>query len=486
MSKSDNKLFLTIDQGGHASRTLIIDEKGNIIAKASQPISAKKTNHERAEYDADDIITSIRNTINTAFELAQKSAQDQNTDLNIISAGLATQRSNIVCWNKITGKALSPVISWQDHRAQQWCKRFEKNKDFIQQRTGLPLSSHYGAGKLNWCLTHIPEVESARKKQQLAFGPMASFIAFRLLEEKPIVCDPGNASRTQLLDITTLDWCEDLLRLFDIPRQALPQCVKTRSNFGTLKIGETSIPLTIMTGDQCAAFYTRELICKQAALDTLSITLGTGAFIQQPSPQYPHQKNLLNSIVYADKQHTQYSIEATVNGAGSALENIAQKLKLPDYQSQLPEWLKLCNEPPLFLNGIDGLGTPYFIADFDSRFIGNGNKAMKMVGVVESIIFLIMVNMETLKSQNILPQKIIIGGGLSQLDGLCQRLADLSRLTIKRVENTETTCIGLAYLLSESTLELQHDQTLFTSKPNATLLKRYQRWQQAMEGVINE
>ena len=493
MSKSDNKLFLTIDQGGHASRALIFNTQGTVIANASQAISAKKYsteistgNSDFAEYDPEEIISSIQAAIESAITQAQNSHADNDvtsdtTNLNIVAAGLATQRSNIVCWNKKTGAALSPVISWQDHRALPWLQQFDQQKDFIHQKTGLPLSSHYGAGKLHWCLKHIPEVHQAFKNQQLAFGPMASFIAFRLLDENPFLCDPTNASRTQLMNIESLNWDKDLLKLFDIPLQALPKIVNTRSNFGTLKICGLTIPASIMTGDLSAAFYAQG----QPDSKTASVTLGTGAFIQQTTTQ-KYNKNLLSSIVYADKEHTQYNLEATINGAGSALEYVAYSLDIHDYPSQFSDWLEECGNPPLFLNGIGGLGTPYLIANFNSRFIGDSNNENKMVAVIESIIFLIMTNLDIMQKLPDPPQKITIGGGLSQLDTLCQKLSDLSRLPVSRLSNSETTCLGLAYLLSENTLTMQHKQTLFRPKKNSPLLNRYQCWQQAMNTAINE
>ena len=106
----------------------------------------------------------------------------------------------MACWDRNTGVALSPVISWQDRRNAEWLKQLEPRRDWIRARTGLVLTPHYGASKMRWCLDHLPAVRRAADANDLAMGPLASFIAFRLLSERPFVVDPANASRTQLWD----------------------------------------------------------------------------------------------------------------------------------------------------------------------------------------------------------------------------------------------------------------------------------------------
>ena len=138
----------------------------------------------------------------------------------IVSAGLATQRSSIVCWDRVTGQALSPVISWQDRRAHEWLARFAPHAEAIHATTGLMLSAHYGASKLRWCLDHLPAVAQAETEGRLAFGPLASFLIFRLTAEHTLAADPANAARTLLWNIQSLDWDEGLLHLFSIPVSA--------------------------------------------------------------------------------------------------------------------------------------------------------------------------------------------------------------------------------------------------------------------------
>ena len=172
--------------------------------------------------------------------------------MQVASAGLATQRSSIVCWDRVSGQALSPVISWQDRRAHEWLTRFALHAEEIHATTGLMLSAHYGASKLRWCLDHLPAVAQAQSEGRLAFGPLASYLVFRLTEERTLAVDPANAARTLLWNIKTLNWDEGLLHLFSIPASALPPCVPTRHHFGHLVAAGQRIPLALVSGDQSA------------------------------------------------------------------------------------------------------------------------------------------------------------------------------------------------------------------------------------------
>lgn len=206
-----NSLYLCIDQGGHASRAIIYNHDGEMVTSAYCDVKTEHPAKHFVELDANEVIDSINSSIKQVLEkLGDKKK-------NIVYAGLATQRSNIVCWNKKTGEALSPIISWQDRRNGEWLEQFSDKNEHIHKITGLFLSPHYGASKLRWCIDHIPEVKEALNNNTLVFGPMASFIAYHLTKEKFLLADPVNASRTQLWNLKTHSWDNELLELFDIP-----------------------------------------------------------------------------------------------------------------------------------------------------------------------------------------------------------------------------------------------------------------------------
>lgn len=474
------KLYLAIDQGGHASRAIVFDQQGNIVAQAERAIRTLTPQTDWVEHDAEEMVESVEDAIGAVInQLGEK--RDQ-----LIKAGMATQRSSIVCWDRQTGTALSPILSWQDRRQYQWLKQFAPHNETIHTKTGLFLSPHYGASKLRWCLDNIEAVATAQREQRLCAGPLASFLAFRLLHEKPFCIDPANASRTLLWNLHHNNWDDELCQRFGVPQQLLPRCTRTQELFGHLVIDELTLPLTIITGDQPAALFA----WGEPDSSTSYINIGTGAFIQRAVTAPQQSERLLSGIAYLDDKRRCYTLEGTVNGAARALQWFAQQQGIDDLEQQLPEWLESVAEPGLFINAVSGLGSPYWVANLPSHFDSSAgikhSVAQQAVAIVESIVFLIQRNLEEMEKSQPAATVLRVSGGLANLDGLCQRLADLSGKTIIRPATTEATARGLAFLIANrpaSWRGADHEQR-FTPDIAALLHQRYQRWQALMRQEI--
>ena len=477
-SPQNELAYLSIDQGGQTSRVQIYDDRCRLISQAHRTVSIRRPRANHAEYDARELLDSLHGTIDAAV------AQLGTRRVRLCAAALATQRSNVVCWDKFSGTPLSPVISWQDRRNADWLQQFSAAEDHIHRTTGLFSSAHYGAGKLHWCLHHLPAVRQARIAGRLAMGPMSSFLTHNLLTERPLYCDPVNASRTLLWDITRRNWSPGLLRLFGLPREYLPACVPSHYPYGTLRSRGISVPLSLVTGDQAAALFARGAPDN----DAIFVTLGTGAFIQRlGGPQNQSSPALLNSVILQQDHSTALTLEGTINGAGSALQWYQRQQQVSVDFQQLGEALNRYSEPPLFINGISGLGTPFMTPFLESAFIGQGNQQQQQVAIIESIVFLAQLNIEAMWSLPRKPEKIIAGGGLARLDGLCQRLADLSGLPLFRDEDHETTCRGLARLLgADPPPDSGAPLSCFRPQPAEALHARYRRWQAILNDSVRQ
>ncbi len=470
-------LYLALDQGGHASRALVFDARGVLLAKGLREVAVHHPQPYWVEQDPEELLTSIRAALCDA--LSDLGAQPTP----LAAAGLATQRSSIVCWDRVTGQALSPVISWQDRRAHLWLARFAPHAEAIHASTGLMLSAHYGASKLRWCLDHLPAVTRAQAQGRLAFGPLASFLIFRLTEEHTLAADPANAARTLLWNIKSLDWDAGLLHLFGIPADALPPCVPTRHGFGHIAVNGQRIPLTLVNGDQSAALFARGAPRAGSAY----INMGTGAFVQRTAADFSEPSpRLLTGIVLQDGEEKIYVHEATVNGAGAALQWLEEQLGIEDLEQQLPAWLANNTEPPLFLNGIAGLGAPYWVADFESRFSAEAEPGSMAAAVVESIVFLLQVNIDLLQKDSTPLEQIIASGGLTWYDGLCQRISDCSGLPLYRPPGYEATARGTAWLLAGKPQRWEEPEPglWFQPRVNPALRARYRRWRAAMDMAL--
>jgi glycerol kinase len=281
-----------------------------------------------------------------------------------------------------------------------------------------------------------------------------------------------------------MDWDEGLLHLFSIPQSALPPCVPTRHNFGHFVMDGQRIPLTIVNGDQSAALFAYGAPNANSAY----INMGTGAFVQRMSGEYPgYQPRLLTGVVLHDGDQKAYVLEATVNGAGAALQWIEEDLGLEDIEQQLPAWLAQNSvEPPLFLNGISGLGAPYWVADFESRFSAEAEPWQMVVGVAESIVFLLQVNLDLFQKLASPIEQIIASGGLTWYEGLCQRISDLSGLPLYRPAEYEATARGMAWLLAGKPKDWPETEfgVWFKPRANPALRARYERWQAAMHAAL--
>lgn len=474
------QLYLALDQGGHASRALVFADDGELVAAGSVPIETLHGAGGHIEHEPEALIASLRAAIVAACGQLPAGSR-------IVAAGLATQRSSMCCWQRHSGAALSPVISWQDRRNAAWLETLHPYAAMIRQRTGLVLTPHYGASKMRWCLDHLPAVQAAHAAGNLVMGPLASFIACRLLDGLPCYADPANAARTQLWDPATRDWSAELLQLFGIARDELPLAVNNRHAWGLLNTPLGPVPLTVVTGDQSAVPFAFGPLDASTAY----LNLGTGAFIQRAlRDRLPDAPRLLVSVVWSDADGVDYMLEGTVNGAGSALDWLAEREQLP-----LPELLAAGSAaiadglaPPLFLNGIGGLGSPFWRSDFESRFAEAGSTAASTAGtrllaVLESIAFLLLTNYRELAAHGPRFSRLLLMGGLSANDYLCQCLADLCGMPVMRSAEPEATARGLARLIAAEAA--RHWPVPATSillpVANPPLRRRFERWLELMQ-----
>jgi glycerol kinase len=484
--------YLILDQGGSSSRAMIFTAEGKLLCSSQQAVATIHPAIARVEQIPDDVIASIISVGRQA--LSQLDPRQRNL---VQSCGLVTQRSSIVCWDKHTGSALSPILSWQDTRASAWLAEQELDIDEIHSLTGLIPNAHFGASKMRWCLDHLLPVQEAAQQQRLCMAPLASYLAFKLLESSPFVVDPANASRTMLMNIGSGDWDSSLLSDFRIKPEWLPKIVATTENFGDINWGgleDKVIPLALINGDQSAATYSAGM----PKSTNFYMNIGTGGFVYRTINRPVPKSLLLSSIVFwGDKALApEYVLEGTVNGVGSALHWYAKQIKVDDINEWIIQRLvqldrKWPRSLPLFLNGIGGLGSPDWQADFPVKFIGQGDDLENFAAIIESIIFLLYRNFLLLnavgKTKN--QQRIIISGGLSQSDSICQALSDLSDCKVIRPNNPEASARGAAFLLSGRHGEWQVlDEAIFFPTANqgeSALNIRFRKWTEIMEKELS-
>ena len=464
-------IIVAIDQGGHATRAVAYDTHGERLAAASVPVMTRRPGDELVEHDGEQIVGSV--------DEALRALAGQVGTARWRTVGLAVQRSSIACWDCRSGALLSPVISWQDRRQAAWLRQFDGQAAGIHRLTGLPLSPHYGASKLRWCLDHLPEVGRAAAAGTLCAGPLASLLLARLLDGAPCLADEANASRTQLWSPADRAWSAPLLQMFGVPEGVLPRLVPTRGSFGVLARLPGGAPLRACTGDQAAVPFAAGRLDPATAY----VNLGTGAFVLRPVAASLDAAPLLTSVLDSDASGVTYALEGTVNGAGSALDWFGEREGV-DAAALLRE-LDATPPPdaPLFLNGVSGVGSPFWRARLESRFVGGGGVRERLRAVVESIAFLLKANLDVMATQAGRPERLVASGGLSRSSALLTALASLAGVPVERLDDPEATARGAAFLAAgrpEGWATPQRERC--AAARSEALEQRYARWLGLMRG----
>lgn len=507
-------LNLVIDQGGSSSRAIVFNAYGEIISQGQIKVATFR-NGNMIEQNPDEVCLSITRAIEQCLKPLSVSQIKQ-----LKAVGLVCQRSSFIAINTHTKQALTAIISWQDTRAAKRLHALKLDEHKLKQLTGLPLSAHYGASKMLWCLENITEVKQAADIDQLMFLPLAAYLSHFLTSNSSkgdnYLVDPVSATRTFLFSginpeqntpNNTFQWSRELLTSFRIKAQWLPNIVPSNYHLGDIKIAinkhKLKLPLTYLNGDQSAALFAYGAIEE----NTIQVNIGSGAFVNYLLPSASatstkaiSEKGLLHSLVAIYQTQTTpkffHAVEGTINGAGSAIDVMAQQLAIKHPQ-KLTIYPAAQSNIPIFINTIGGLAAPFWRSDINSVFMGEGDNEAKMIAVYESIIFLISYLIERIislqTSPNNLPKtNIQISGGLANNLSICQLLADVTGLIVKKKQDVEATSLGAAFYLAgqpknwlmaltTKTFTPQQSQQTNVYSARKAVIKRYQMWQNHIE-----
>jgi glycerol kinase len=461
-----NEATLLIDVGGQGCRALIVDETAEIRCQAKRTVPTK-VEEDQVEQDAEALAAAVADAVAEACRLAS------NSGLEVGQAALAIERGSVVCWQRSDGGSISPVISWRDRRG---LSRLEALKDLgeeIRQRSGLRFSPYGGASKLAWCLERLPAVQSAGAAGNLVLGPLGSFLLARLLEQRPCRVDDTLAQRSLLWSRHSLGWDRWLVARFGLPMAALPRVTPSRSRHGLVKLDGRELPLTLLMGDQnCVPF-----IDGQPRTDTLYINLGTGAFLLRPLDE-PVDEARFQLTFLGRQRGGLWALEGTIHGCASALRWLERQSGDRIDHAQHKELRKRVDQPPLFINTVDGLGSPWWCPGASAGFVDSGDAVTpdaRLLGVLESIAFLIAANVAAMNERTEAPRRVVLGGGLSRSPALSSLIADLLEVPCLRLDTAEATAMGLWCRLHRRALPDERFQML-QPDPDSGLRERYQRW----------
>ena len=486
--------ILSLDQGTTSSRAMIFNHAGQIVAKAQKAFAQHFPEPGLVEHDAKEIWSTQVSVL--AEALAQSGiAADQ-----IAALGITNQRETTIVWDRASGEPVHRAIVWQDRRTAKYCDSIRAaHGDTIRAKTGLVLDAYFSATKVKWILDHVPGARARAEKGELCFGTVDTWLVWNLTEGCTFVTDPGNASRTMLFNIHTLQWDEDLLALFDIPRAMLPEVKSSSEIYGHTAPRFTNRPIAIagIAGDQQAALFGQ--LCLDKGM--LKNTYGTGCFLLMNTGDKPvdSQHNLLATVAWKIGGKTTYALEGGVFVGGAAIQWLRDGARLIREADEINTLAASVadNGGVYFVPALSGMGAPYWDQYARGSFFGitrgtsNGHLARAVLEGIAFQVYDIVKAMEADAGQA--TAQLRVDGGASQSDYLMQVQSDLFAFDIVRPRITETTALGAAYLAGlavgfwQSTDELraqwQADKVFSPQLPPERVQKMLHYWHKAVKAA---
>lgn len=438
--------LLALDQGTTSSRAIIFDEHGTVHASAQRETQIKTPQSGWVEQDAQEIWTTQIAVVQQAIASARLLAKD------IKAIGLTNQRETTVVWDKRSGQALAPAIVWQDRRASEWCDLLiQKNlQQTINEKTGLRIDPYFSAGKLVWLLENIDGLRELAEQGNVAFGTIDSWLIWNLTQGAEHVIEMSNASRTMLMNLSTQQWDEELLSLFNIPHSVLPQIVASDQHIANTAKGllGAEIPITGVLGDQQSALFGQSCF----DIGTAKNTYGTGCFMlfNTGTEIQTSQNQLLTTLAWQCQNKTHYALEGSVFMAGAIVQWLRDGLGIIQNSAEVEHLACQVEHTDgvVLVPAFTGLGAPHWDTNARALLCGMSrgtHKAHIARAALESIAFQVSDVLTAMQSDITQPLKELrVDGGASQNDMLMQFQADILNVPVLRPKLLESTAWGAA------------------------------------------
>lgn len=442
--------IMSIDQGTTGSTVTILNQGGSLVAKTNQEFPQIFPRPGWVEHRPEEILKSVFDGIKKSLQLAQISAT------SIAAIGITNQRETVVVWEKATGKPIYNAIVWQCRRTQDFCEKLRKQglQKTIQKKTGLVVDPYFSASKIRWILKNVPGALEKAKRGDLLAGTMDSFLLWKLTGGHSHKTDVSNASRTMLMNLETLSWDADLLKIFQVPRSLLPEIAPSSGIFGKTVASNdlpAGIPIAGIAGDQQAALFGQTCFSAGEA----KCTYGTGSFLLMNTGfqliRSKHQ--MLTTLAWQiEKQKPVYAIEGGAFICGAAVQWLRDGLGMISKSSEIEELARgvSSSEGVEFIPALTGLGAPHWRPEARGMISGLTRGTTRAHLARATLEAMALQNTEILLAmEKDLGKKmrgLRVDGGASANNLLMQMQADFMGTTVTRPQQIETTAIGAAYL----------------------------------------
>jgi glycerol kinase len=436
---------LALDQGTTGSTALVVASDGRVLARGYRELPQHFPAPGQVEHDPDDI---LRVSLEAARDAIAGSA------VKPVALGITNQRETVCVWDRATGRPLHRAIVWQDRRTAGRCAELARQRRtaLVRERTGLLLDPYFSATKIEWLLRHVPDLERRMRAGEAVFGTVDAWLLYRLTNGGAFATDHTNAARTMLYDISRRSWDDDLLSLFGVAREALPEVRDSSGPFGTVAgqhLG-VELPVTGIAGDQQAALFGQGAWRAGQAKNTY----GTGAFLllHTGEQRAASKRGLLTTIACGPRGEPAYALEGSVFIAGAAVQWLRDGLGIIATAAETERLaLDVADTGGVyFVPAFVGLGAPHWEPQARGTIVGltrGTGRAHLARAALEAMAFSTKEVLDGMTDDADLRLAALqVDGGAAANDWLMQFQADLLGAPVLRPDVVETTALGAAGL----------------------------------------
>ncbi|HJR79227.1 MAG TPA: glycerol kinase GlpK, partial [Anaerolineales bacterium] len=443
-----SKYVAAIDQGTTSTRFMVFDHGGNVVAVDQREHQQLYPKPGWVEHDPLEIWERTQEVIQGALENGNVSAKE------IVALGITNQRETTIVWDKNTGKPICNAIVWQDTRTDVTINDLAKEggQDRFRKKTGLPLATYFSGPKLKWILDNVDGARKRAEKGELLFGNIDTWLIWNLTSHH--ITDVTNASRTMLMNLKTLDWDDQILKILDIPRTILPEIKSSSENYGSVEVDNCpplqNIPVSGDLGDQHAALFGQTCFDPGEAKNTY----GTGCFMLLNTGEKPVASNsgLLTTLGYKiGDQNPVYALEGSIAITGALVQWLRDNLGLIGSSAEVEELAKSVedNGGIYFIPAFSGLFAPYWKSDARGAIVGMTryvNKGHIARAALEATAYQTREVLDAMEADSgVKLMALKVDGGMVFNELLMQFQADILDVPVIRPKVAETTALGAAY-----------------------------------------
>jgi len=437
------KFILVVDQGTTSTRASLVNKNGDIVSKSQQEVKCFFPNDGWVEQDAIEVFVSVLNVINDLM-IKNNLNYDQ-----IDSIGITNQRETTIVWDK-KGMPVYNALVWQSRQSAYICDRVKDKLDFVREKTGLIINPYFSASKIRYILDHIENGQERAENGELFFGTIDTWIMYKISNGTIFKTDYTNASRTMLFNIKTLEWDDDLLKLFNIPKSMMSEVCPSSFYFGNATFINKDLKICGVAGDQQAALFGQNCF-KEGDVKS---TYGTGCFVLMNIGEKPivDKGGLITTIAWNINNKVTYAMEGSVFVGGASVQWLRDQMRMIKNANETEKYARSVDDDlgVIVVPAFVGLGAPYWDDDCRGAVFGltRGTKKEHFIRATLNSIALqtkdVIDEMERVSNKHISSLKV--DGGASINSYLMQFQSDILNKKVILPKNMETTSLGAAYL----------------------------------------